>query len=146
MKKQTNQPSIRSKIVDAIGAAGKTNLAGLRAIFPSIKTSRMSVVLWQLKKAGVITHNLKTGFYSLTPVNKKEAEPVEEPKVAPVVKEKQLHIAQRDAKYYKELADMRMEVITRIKQEHEDALSVIRYLEDKLFKAIQFDARNGRNS
>lgn len=149
MKKQTNQPSIRSKIVDAITAAKEIKLADLRKIFPSIKTSRMSVVLWQLKKAGVVTHNPKTGVYSLTPVNK-TAEPVEqpkaEPKVAPAVKEKQLHIAQRDAQYWKEVAEMRMEVITRIKQEHEDALSVIRYLEDKLFKAIQFDARNGRNS
>lgn len=90
MKKQTNQPSIRTKVIDAITAAKEIKLADLRKVFPNIKVSRISVALWNLKKAGVITHNLKTGVYSLTPVNKKEAEPVEqpkaEPKVAPAVK------------------------------------------------------------
>jgi len=146
MKKQTNQPSIRTKIIDAITAAKEINLAGLRKVFPSIKVSRISVALWNLKKAGVITHNMKTGIYSLTDVNKKEAEPVEQPKVAPAVKDKQLHVAQRDVKYWKELAEMRMQVINTKHQQLEDSLSVIRYLEDKLFKAIQFNTRNGRNS
>lgn len=145
MKKQTNQPSIRSKIVDAITAGKEIKLADLRKIFPSIKTSRMSVVLWQLKKAGVITHNMKTGIYTLTGVNN-SAETVEAPKVAPAVRDKQLHIAQRDAKYYKELADSRLELATKLNVQYEDALSVIRYLEDKLFKAIQLNTRNGRNS
>jgi hypothetical protein len=149
VKKQTNQPSTRSKIIDAITAAKEINLAGLRKVFPNTKVSRISVVLWQLKKAGVITHNLKTGFYSLTPVNKTE-EPVEQPKaqpkVAPAVTERQLHIAQRDAKYWKELAEERHELATKLNVKYEDALAIVRYLEEKLFKAVQFNTRNGRNS
>ena len=140
----------------------------------------VSVAFWKLKKDGVLSHDPKTGIYTLTGVNKSEAEAA--PVVAdatptapkPVAKKKRgrptkpkakkvtvtVHdkffadhfsnhqeMLKRSDEAYADLA-ARMQRLqgehVRLGEQHTDALAVIRYLEDKLFKAVQIiDARRG---
>lgn len=126
----------------------------------------VSVALWKLKKDGVLTHDPKTGVYTLTGVNKSEA--VATP-VAPAATPKKrgrpakpkaitvsVHSDLPAPKESKEVTNLKFQVsqlslelkemterAARLNVQYEDALAVIRFLEDKLFKAIQFDARRG---
>lgn len=130
--------------------------ATVREILPADRHNRLSTGLWLLKKRGVLSHNEAEGTYKLTAVNKSEATKAQKPEV------KRTYV--RKAPTQQALVDMTREhqrqitaydvQITRLREElrradekHNDALAIIRYLEDKLFKAIQFDARqNGRNA
>lgn len=106
-------------------------------------SSRCSVLLWKMKKDGELTHDAKTKQYKLTGVNKAPAVPAAEPKpiTFPVRTAADREI--RDLKF--QVGQMRTE-LERMDREQANAVAVIRYLEDKLFKAIQHDARNGRNA
>ena len=150
MKKQPNKLSLNERILTVLATKGTVTLADIRAALPDTKTSNISTTLWVLKKQGKIEHDIEYGLYALTSVNKKAEAPKEapkaEPKVAPSVKEKQLHIAQRDAKYWQERCEMHMDTLTRLRQQHEEALSIIRYLEGKLYIALQQGTKSGRNS
>jgi len=135
----------------------------------------VSVAFWKLKKEGVLSHDPKTGLYTLTGVNKSEAEAT--PVVAdatptapkPVAKKRgrpakpkaktiTVTVNDKPSVEYKRMleradatyADLaaRMQWLqgehVKLGEQHTDALAVIRYLEDKLFKAIQIiDARRG---
>lgn len=124
----------------------------------------VSVALWKLKKEGVLSHDIKTGVYKLTGVNKSEAEatpvvPAATPKKRgrPV---KKLTVTVNDAppafKESREISNLKFQVsqlgselgdmterAAKLNVQYEDALAVIRFLEDKLFRAIQHDARRG---
>jgi len=135
----------------------------------------VSVAFWKLKKEGVLSHDPKTGLYTLTGVNKTEAEAA--PVVAdattvtpkPVAKKRgrpakpkakkvtvtvhdkffadRQEMLRRSDEAYADLA-ARMQWLqgehVKLGEQHTDALAVIRYLEDKLFKAVQIiDARRG---
>lgn len=135
----------------------------------------VSVALWKLKKDGVLSHDTKTGVYTLTGVNKSEAEaapvvanatpanpkPVAKKRGRPAKpKAKKVTVSVHD-KFFADRQEMlrrsdeayadlaaRMQRLqgehVRLGEQHTDALAVIRYLEDKLFKAIQIiDARRG---
>lgn len=129
----------------------------------------VSVALWKLKKDGVLTHDPKTGVYTLTGVNKSEAvatpvvpaatpkkrgRPAKAKAVAVSVHDKffadhfgdPLKRLKHSEEAYANLAT-RMQQLqsehTKLSEQHTDALAVIRFLEDKLFRAIQFDARRG---
>lgn len=150
MKKQPNKLSLNERILTVLATKGTVTLADIRAALPDTKTSNISTTLWVLKKQGKIEHDIEYGLYALTSVNKKaeapKEEPKAEPKIAPAVKEKQLHIAQRDAKYWKGVAEERTALATRLNVQYEDALAIIRYLENKLYVVMQQGNKSGRNS
>ena len=108
-------------------------------------------LLWKLKKSGFLTHDPETHKYmvadasaiKLTAVNK-TAKPKKH-----VIGAVPLPPKGSDEREIRELGyrvhGLKNQV-TRIEGQYIDALAIIRYLEDKLFKAIQHDARNGSNS
>lgn len=155
MKKQPNKLSLNERILTVLATKGTVTLADIRAALPDTKTSNISTTLWVLKKQGKIEHDIEYGLYALTDVNK-PAEPATtetpapkvepKPKVAPAVSQKQLHIAQRDAKYWKGVAEERTALATRLNVQYEDALAIIRYLENKLYVVMQQGNKSGRNS
>lgn len=135
------------------------------------KTSRKSVMLWQLKKDGVLEHNKQTGVYKLvkpipviedtvtkaipevvadtiaevTAGRKKRkytrrAKKADAPSASTLVKRLQ------ESEKYALLLQPRLDYMRKeykvLSDKYTDALAIIRYLEDKLFKAIQHDARN----
>lgn len=174
-KKSLTQRIIHAATINPNGVTAQQ----LKAAVPNTGNA-VSVALWKLKKTGVLSHDAKTGLYTLTGVNKSEAE------AAPVVtdatpvvtdatpvvtavapkkkrgrpaKPKTITVTVHDkpsAEYKKMLeradetyADLaaRMQWLqsehVKLGERHTDALAVIRYLEDKLFRAIQLDARRG---
>jgi len=120
----------------------RTHIKGLRA-------STLHSMLWKLKRDNVLVRD-DAGKYTL--VNAPAPTPAANVST-PVYKKKQRLMSAEDAGVSRRVYDDLAHQLTRtqtslanMKQRYEDALSIIRYLEDKLFKAIQFDARNGSNS
>lgn len=111
-----------------------------------IKTDskRLYVVLWQMKKAGVLKHDEAAHTYALTGVNKETKPVFVQPPEAQQIKYASKHEleAERWRSSYEELSAR----ATKLNVQYEDALAVVRYLEDKLFKAIQHDVRRGSNT
>ncbi len=133
----------------------------VREKIKGINLSSMHALMWNLKKKGILSHDKESGVYKLanpttpivlsgrptdgvsTGVDKKK---LGRPK-------KQRLMAAEDAgvpnRVYNAQTNQLIHTQTSLKhmtQRYEDALAIIRYLEDKLFRAIQLDARNGRNS
>lgn len=133
----------------------------VRAAYPNIPANQLATALWKLRNKGVVSKDDATGVYTvLTGVNAlpTEAKPEVKTKVTrknkprakaavtPTADDKlakKLHVAERDAKYWQERSAMHMHTITALHQQHEDALAIIRYLENKLYVALQLAAKNG---
>lgn len=113
-----------------------------------VTAKRLYVVLWQMKKAGVLTHDEAAHTYALTGVNKKKVAPEVPPPMVPMP-EPQKPIVIKDTK---EVSSLRFQVSQlkkyneEVEERYNDALAIVRYLEDKLFRAIQHDARRGSNT
>ena len=133
MKKQSK--SLGQQIVDLLEKKGTVNLADIREALPNYKATYISTALWNLKQIGVISH-ADSGEYTLTPVNKTE-------KPAPKVNDRRLQDALAQANMWRESAQSKTMIAEKLNVRYEDALAVVRYLEDKLFKLIQSNARNG---
>jgi hypothetical protein len=119
----------------------RTQIKGLRA-------STLHSMLWKLKRDNVLKRD-DAGKYTL--VNAPAPTPAANVSTR-VYKKKERPQSSGDAMYEREIRDLTFRVrqlnehTAQLKTQLDDALSIIRYLEDKLFKAIQFDARNGSNS
>jgi predicted RNase H-like nuclease (RuvC/YqgF family) len=119
----------------------RTQIKGLRA-------STLHSMLWKLKRDNVLKRD-DAGKYTL--VNAPASTPAANVSTR-VYKKKERPQSSGDAVYEREIRDLTFRVrqlnehTAQLKTQLDDALSIIRYLEDKLFKAIQFDARNGSNS
>jgi hypothetical protein len=100
---------------------------------------QITSTLWKMKKLGKVSHSKDTHVYKLlTDVNKtKQAEPK--------VNDRRLQDALAQAAIWREEAQSKNMLAEKLNARYEDALAVIRYLEDKLFKAIQINARNGNS-
>ena len=139
------------------------------------KTSRKSVMLWQLKKDGVLEHNKQTGVYKLVkpiPVMEDTVTKAIPEVVADTIAEvtagkpkrkytrrakkvdkfesnaamaKRLQVAEKYALELQPRLDYMRKEYKVLSDKYTDALAIIRYLEEKLFKAIQHDARNGNS-
>ena len=110
---------------------------------------RLYVVLWQMKKSGELKHNDSTHIYSLsslTGVNKKPV--VVKPEPPSTKPDYEIMLKKADESYADLAARLQDERQRRTKTEerYNDALAIVRYLEDKLFKAIQYDVRRGSNT
>jgi hypothetical protein len=133
MKKQSK--SLGQQIIDLLEKKGTVNLADIREALPNYKATYISTALWNLKQIGAISH-ADSGEYTLTPVNKTE-------KPAPKVNDRRLQDALAQANIWREEAQSKTMIAEKLNVRYEDALAVVRYLEDKLFKLIQSNARNG---
>jgi len=132
MKKQSK--SLGQQIIDLLEKKGTVNLADIREALPNYKTTYISTALSFLKQIGVVSAD--SGEYTLTPVNKTE-------KPAPKVNDRRLQDALAQANIWREEAQSKTMIAEKLNVRYEDALAVVRYLEDKLFKLIQSNARNG---
>jgi hypothetical protein len=144
-----NQVTYKQRVIDL----AKKNPAGIttkdvKREVKGITPTTMYALLWTMKKAGILVHDREANVYKLagvlTAVNKSpEPEAKPEPKATPLPPK---------GSYEREIRELTFRVsqlnahITTQHNQLTDALAVIRYLEGKLFKAIQFDARNGGNS
>jgi len=165
--------SLTDRIINAatINPDGVT-AAQLKNAVPNTGNA-VSVALWKLKKSGVLSHDPKTGVYKLTDVNKTQApvengielvsvakleqakakrgRPAKKTKtITTVTSDKSIKEYQdtlkRADESYADLAARMMNLrkdFDGLRERHEDALAIIRYLEDKMFKVIQLDARRG---
>jgi hypothetical protein len=156
-KKSLIQQIINAATINPNGVTA----AQIKNAVPNTKNA-VSVALWKLKRYGVLTHDPKTGVYKLTDVNKSVAPDVTPAAPAPApakpkaktittvtsdksIKEYQATLKRADESYA-DLAARMMNLrkdFDGLRERHEDALAIIRYLEDKMFKVIQFDARRG---
>lgn len=126
-------------------------------LYTGVPKNQIATALWKLRTKGVLSKDDNTGKYTvLTGVNapapaevkpkakakpKAVAKPAAEDKLA-----KRLHVAERDAKYWAERANDINNAYQKLRLGHEDALAIIRYLENKLYVALQMVAKNGSNS
>lgn len=107
----------------------------------SIKDKNIWVTLSQMKKAGVLAHDLKTSTYRLaTSQNVEVLKPFNKKKLSRVDA-----ISEAQADMVGELAGEMFKLRERCDQldeQYTDALAIIRYLEGKLYTVIQRDARS----
>jgi hypothetical protein len=139
MKKQNK--SIGQQIVEVLEKKGTVKLADIREALPNFKAGYISTAIWNLKKIGVVVHYADSGEYTLTSVNKTE-KPTPA-KAEPKVNDRRLQEALAEAHIWRENAQSKTMIAEKLNVRYEDALAVVRYLEDKLFKLIQSNARNG---
>ena len=159
MKKQSK--SVGQQIVDLAEKNGAVKLADIREALPNYKATYISTAIWNLKQIGAISH-ADSGEYTLTSVNKTSEQVVSKakPSHSEAVKE---GMARTISKLNTQIADYKKtldradtvyeELSTRyrvlqsthnqIKEAHEDALAIIRYLENKLFVAIKSNRAYG---
>ena len=148
--------SVSQQIVGVLKKSGTLRLADIRIALPDIKTNYISSALWNLKKSGGVNHNIDSGEYTLTSVNKtqEQAAPIEKPSHSEAVKDgmaktiSKLNIQIADYKKTLDRADMVYEELSnrykvlqsthsQVQEVHVDALAVIRYLENKLYVVIK---------
>jgi hypothetical protein len=134
-----NQVTYKQRVIDL----AKKNPAGIttkdvKREVKGITPTTMYALLWTMKKAGILVHDREANLYKLagvlTAVNK-SPEPEPQPEPEPLNK----NVARTE-----EAALMIRN--QELRHQLEDATAIIRYLEEKLFKAIQFNARDGGNS
>jgi hypothetical protein len=158
MKKPTNI----SRVMDlAKDSPNGFTTVDVRKQIKGINSSSMHALLWKLKKGGALSHDVESGVYKLAnapaatdPAQAATADvstPVNKNKPGRPKKERQVPV--KDAwvprRIYNDQTNQLIHTqssLTGMRQRYEDALAIIRYLEEKLLKAIQFDARNGRNT
>jgi len=108
--------------------------------YTDVPKPQLATALWKLHKAGVVHKDDRTGVFTvLTGVNA----PAPKPKAKPKTKAKAKVVSPKEdgvsyAKY--------VELVGRwqdLYQKHEDALAIIRYLENKLYVALQQVVKNG---
>lgn len=121
----------------------------VRQAYPDKDKNQISTALWKLNVAKLLSKS-EDGTYTvlLTDVNK-STEPQRKRKVKAkrrmqtATMTDRATVAERDNRFLKGNIQELNHQLTKLNIQYEDSLTIIRYLEDKLFKAIQFDARNG---
>lgn len=110
-------------------------------------------LMWKLKRDKILSHDKMTGKYTLVgdPSAIKSTRVYKSKKPKTRLQSAETALPSKGS-YEREIRELGHKVhalkthVMRLEGQHHDALAIIRYLEDKLFKAIQFDARNGSNS
>lgn len=116
----------------------------------NIKDKNIWVALSQMKKAGVLVHDPKTSTYRLA-----NPAPTPQKKLKDMIDQWDAEItAEEESAFSKKImgdyADMTGDLVNlaeeykRVAEQYTDALAVIRYLEGKLYVAIQRDVDHNR--
>jgi hypothetical protein len=150
--------SVMEQVKEFIATHPKFKMGDVKDALPKLSRNQVGTAVWKLMHANVL-RRVSADEYELTPVNNTE-QPVE--KAKPVAKKKKPTPASKTAQLRAQLEDASKEILHWHKEAqnakkllHElrhadeqlqDALAVIRYLEHKLFIAIQFNAKNNGNA
>lgn len=154
---KTKNKSVMDCVKEFIAANPKFHVKQVRDAFPDKDANQINTAVWKLTNLYKKLRRVGEGQYELTDVN--NSQPVT--KAKPKAKAKRKYV-RRDTTTIKQLQDKlheaNQEIIQWSKQaqnaallaaklqqtQHDlnEALVLIRYLENKLFIAIQFDAKN----
>lgn len=152
---KTKSKSVMECVKEFIAANPKFTVKQLREAYPDKGQNQLNTALWKLTHMYKKLRMLGRGEYELTDVN--NSQPVT--KAKPKAKRKYVR---RDTTTIKQLQDKLHEAnqeivqwskqaqnaallagkLQRVQHDLDEALVLIRYLENKLFIAIQFDAKN----
>ena len=148
--------SVMEQVKEFIASNPKFTIKELRGAMPNVDVGQLNTSVWKLTNIYKKIRRVGEGQYELTDVNKTE-QPAVEPqpaKAKPKAKRRaqtvtmtdRVAVAERDNRYLKERIEDLTYRMTKLNVQYEDALAVIRYLENKLFIAIQFNAKNNGNT
>lgn len=116
----------------------KAHPEGFKAVdlaYTGMKPNHIARKLWEMKKKKILTHNMKKHTYSLNTFNKTPT-----PKAKTKVDYKS--VDPRDDAVAAKILDGMLKEQIEVTEKYQDALAIIRYLENKLLIAIQHDARS----
>lgn len=116
--------------------------------YPDKSKPQIQTALWKLRNAGMVAKAEDGTYTVLTDVNKPVAQ---KPRVAkdPDVNEtyeKLIRSQAQEINILRGQLDRAQDALLNLRRDHEDALAIIRYLENKLYVALQMVAKNGGNS
>lgn len=152
---ETKNKSVMECVKEFIAANPKFHVKQVRDAFPDKDANQINTAVWKLTNLYKKLRRVGEGQYELTDVNNSEAP------AKPKRKVKRKHV-RRDTTTLKQLQDKLHEAnqeiirwsrqaqnterlaheLQRTQHDLDEALVLIRYLENKLFIAIQFDAKN----
>lgn len=148
--------SVMEQVTEFIASNPKFTMKELRGAMPNVDVGQLSTSVWKLTNIYKKIRRVGKGQYELTDVNKTE-QPAVEPqpaKAKPKAKRRaktvtmtdRATVAERDNIFLKSRLEDMTRRMTTLNNQYEDALAIIRYLENKLFIAIQFNAKNNGNT
>lgn len=158
---KTQTKSVMQCVKEFIAQNTEFTTKQLREAYPNIDPNQLSTAVWKLTAQQKMLRKIGEGQYAtvLTDVNKSE-QPAE--KAKPVAKKKksasnskiaqlkdQLENASKEILHWHKEAQNSKKLLHELRHADEqlqDALTLIRYLENKLVIAIQFNARNNGNT
>lgn len=167
-----NGTSVMQRVKEFATANKTFTLADVCKAHPGAPKNQLSTALWKLRKAGAVAKD-EAGVYTvLTDVNKPvEVKAMGKPKAKAKAKAKTSKPRPPSAKVTIERLEIRINeamheilqwsgkakdaqerllatdsALNTLRQNHEDALAIIRYLENKLYVALQMVAKHGSNS
>jgi hypothetical protein len=152
-----NGTTVMQRVKEFATATNTFTLADVCKAHPGVPKNQLSTALWKLRKAGAVAKD-EAGVYTvLTDVNKPvgvKAKAKAKPKKRRVAKdpdvnetyEKLIRSQAQDILTVRDQLDRTQDALLNLRQQHEDALAIIRYLESKLYVALQMVAKNGSNS
>ena len=147
MNTETKQPKSVLQQVKEYLADNATIVVSEFAKASGLPRNQISTALWKLQKLDMVK-KAGVGVYErleLTPVNKPKKKRKVRAKQTVTMTDRAV-VAERDNRFYKEQLEDFAGRLRSLNVKYQDALVLIRYLEEKLFKAIQFDAKNNGNA
>lgn len=147
-----NGTSVMQRVKEFATANKTFTLADVCKAHPGVPKNQLSTALWKLRKAGAVAKDEAGVHTVLTDVNKPmEAKAKAKPKKRRVAKdpnvnetyEKLIRAQAQDIRTVRDQLDRTQDALLNLRQQHEDALAIIRYLESKLYVALQMVAKNG---
>ena len=163
-----NGTSVMQRVKEFATANKTFTLADVCKAHPGAPKNQLSTALWKLRKAGAVAKD-EAGVYTLlTDVNKPvEVKATGKPKAKAKAKAKtskprppsakvtierleiRINEAMREIMHWNKVAKDMTEkayLADKLNTQLEDAMAIIRYLESKLYVALQMVAKNGSNS
>jgi hypothetical protein len=167
-----NGTTVMQRVKEFATATNTFTLADVCKAHPGVPKGQLSTALWKARKAGFVTKDDAGVYTVLTDVNKPvEVKATVKPKAKAKAKAKtskprppsakvtieRLEIRINEAmheilqwsgkaKDAQDQLDRTQDALLNLRQNHEDALAIIRYLENKLYVALQMVAKHGSNS
>ena len=167
----THKP-VMQRVKEFATATNTFTFADAHMALSDIPRGQVSTALWKLCKAGFITKDDAGVYTVLTDVNKpvevkakvkakakakakaKTSKP-RPPSAKVTIERLEIRINEAmheilqwsgKAKDAQDQLDRTQDALLNLRQNHEDALAIIRYLENKLYVALQMVAKHGSNS
>lgn len=147
--------SVMEQVKEFIATHPKFKVIDVKAGLASLPRNQVGTAVWKLEKTNVV-RKISADEYELTPVNNTaqpavnakpaKAKPKAKRRAKTVTMTDRATVAERDNIFLKSRIEDMTRRMTTLNNQYEDALAIIRYLENKLFIAIQFNAKNNGNT